>query len=149
MIIFPKTLTFNQDEKDLARAFADKHRAKMNSYEGTYRGELAELCLVRLLSHIHDVVENDEDKTHQYEWDMKIDGKFVDIKTTTGSYITISNYTLGKKIDHIIYPCYKYGLDKMTLIGVINGTQVRTHATPSKFHDSNYISSKIIKEISQ
>lgn len=145
MINFPKTLIPTKDEMDSARKFADEMNGKLNSYEGTYRGELSELCLGRMMGESHKIEHNDEKKTKEYFWDLKIDGQLVDIKTSTGGYFTVSDYILNNAMKNILYPCYRASTKRFTLIGVLDGQQIQKLASPSKFYNGYFVSTNDIK----
>jgi hypothetical protein len=150
MITFPNELVFNDNEIKFAREWADKMRHKLNSYEGTFRGELAELSLLRYLKKSgHSVLANNENKTKQYEWDLMVDGTMVDVKTTTGKYITVGTHTLKCNIDEILFPCYRFLSNKFQLIGTIDGKQLQRLVQLSKIYYGYYISVAAVKKHSK
>lgn len=133
MINFPKKLTYSKDDIERAKLFADSKKHFMNSYEGTIRGELAEIALFRELSKKYDVIENIEEKTHQYSWDLKVDGIFVDVKTSAGKTITVSQYTVKKDISKFLFPCYFFNKTYFKLIGILDGQLVKKLIRNSNF----------------
>lgn len=133
MINFPKSLKFSEADIKKARAHADRKRMNMNSYEGAFRGELAEIVLARELEKNHKVVENDEDKTRQYEWDLKVDETYVDVKTSAGKTITVGYLTLEHDTKNYLFPCYAYKDTHFDLLGVLSGAQIK-----ELIQDSNY-----------
>lgn len=137
------------EEIKLAKAFADVMHVKLNSYDGTYRGELSELCLARMMGETHNVEHNDEKKTKVYDWDLKIDGHLVDVKTATSGYFTISSYILNNARKEILYPCYKALVKKFTLVGVLDGKQIHKLAKNSKFYSGYYVSSEDVRKFSK
>lgn len=140
-ILFPKILIVGDSDILVARKHADRLGYKLNSYEGTFQGELGEIILTRELKKTYNVIENNEEETRQYKWDLKIDGKYIDVKTTKAKTITITDI-----IEDCLYPCYLFKKTNFELLGVLNGIIIKKIVKKSKFNNGYYLwNSDVIK----
>ncbi len=141
MINFPQTLIFDSNEILIARKFAESKKEKLNSFEGTFRGELAEICLAKELEKKYMVFSNEEEKTNEYEWDLKIfyfkeeiKEIFVDVKTSAAKTITFSNFSIKhERFKQILFPCYEFKSNKVELIGVLLAEKILPLLKNSKY----------------
>jgi hypothetical protein len=148
-IVFPTQFSSSQEDRTAAMAFAKKMQHLLDSKYGTYRGETAEICLSRILKESYPVIENKESLTHEYSWDLKVNDRNVDIKTTTNpKSVYFSEYCYRNADKNTLYVCYLCN-EKATdfkLIGVIDGNQLTRYFRVSKhFPNSGYIFTDTIK----
>lgn len=133
MINFPKNLKASKQNVIDSLAYAKAGSFRTLIYP--IQGHQCELAMIDAMSNDYTIIQatNIEDKTEH--WDLKIDGRYVDVKTTAGKHATISVslYNIlgdGKKR---IFPYYLAIDTVYILIGVINETYILNHRISSNY----------------